>query len=285
MKNLFIFLLVALIITYVGKPNDKSSALRFAITIPIVSLFIYISVFIMTGNSYRLGQELIMSIIPAIISGIIIFHQMRKKIERENKVELPGVLVLFVVLSLTITILQYSYEVKSRRLLYELSGIASKKQQSKTSSEDPKVLSIVYNGIYVSYPNNWKVITEVVEPGLIYQVSIQKKGISTSELITFLYSKMEIPPEDMIEGIKESLLEEVSHQNTTFGPIKNFYFYGKLSRTLYYTTTYMGLTRYGHIRAYSYDGISVVILKQSDSQSKLDNYFRTMEDSFRIELN
>ena len=148
MKNLFIFLLIALISTYSIKPTDKSKIWISAILIPLIGLIVYGLIIYFAKSAYFAGQEIAMSFIPAIISGIVIYFQGKKKIENENIVKFPIVLVIFIGISLIGSIVQYSIETKNRKFIQEYSknndllNLDKYSKQEETTNETSQLLTL-----------------------------------------------------------------------------------------------------------------------------------------------
>lgn len=102
---LFPFLLMAFISIYTIKPSYKFQIWLSAILIPIVGIIIEVFHGVTVDNSNIsygsiAGEQTAKSLIPAIISGYIIYSQLKKKFENKNKVKFPLFLVIFVGLSL-----------------------------------------------------------------------------------------------------------------------------------------------------------------------------------------
>jgi hypothetical protein len=92
-----------------------------------------------------------MSFIPAIISGIVIYFQGKKKIENENIVKFPIVLVIFIGISLIGSIVQYTLETKNRKFIQEYSknndllNLDKYSKQEETTNETSQLLTLSYN--------------------------------------------------------------------------------------------------------------------------------------------
>lgn len=287
MKNLFIFLLIALISAYSIKPTDKSKIWISAVLIPLISLVVYGLIMYLVKSSYFAGHEIAMSIIPAIISGIIIYFQGKKKIENENIVKFPIVLVIFIGISLIGTIVQYTLETKNRKFIQEYSknndllNLDTYSKQEETTNEKSQLLSIVYNGVSFSYPDNWS-LEKVVQDELAFQINCEKKGYNSSEILAITWLKMELSPNEMILNTIEGMKEEPTHKNAVVGDVNNTSFKGLNSQSLDFTVTLMGETFYGRMTSFNSNGNTILMLKQSDSKTKLETDFKIMEESFEI---
>ncbi|NCD07369.1 MAG: hypothetical protein EOL97_14750 [Spirochaetia bacterium] len=288
MKNLFIFLLIALISAYSIKPTDKSKIWISAVLIPLISLVVYGLIMYLVKSSYFAGHEIAMSIIPAIISGIIIYFQGKKKIENENIVKFPIVLVIFIGISLIGTIVQYTLETKNRKFIQEYSknndllNLDTYSKQEETTNEKSQLLSIVYNGVSFSYPDNWSLEKEVLQDELAFQINCEKKGYNSSEILAITWLKMELSPNEMILNTIEGMKEEPTHKNAVVGDVNNTSFKGLNSQSLDFTVTLMGETFYGRMTSFNSNGNTILMIKQSDSKTKLETDFKIMEESFEI---
>lgn len=288
MKNLFIFLLIALISAYSIKPTDKSKIWISAVLIPLISLVVYGLIMYLVKSSYFAGHEIVMSIIPAIISGIIIYFQGKKKIENENIVKFPIVLVIFIGISLIGTIVQYTLETKNRKFIQEYSknndllNLDTYSKQEETTNEKSQLLSIVYNGVSFSYPDNWSLEKEVLQDELAFQINCEKKGYNSSEILAITWLKMELSPNEMILNTIEGMKEEPTHKNAVVGDVNNTSFKGLNSQSLDFTVTLMGETFYGRMTSFNSNGNTILMIKQSDSKTKLETDFKIMEESFEI---
>lgn len=288
MKNLFIFLLIALISTYSIKPTDKSKIWISSILIPLIGLIVYGLIIYLTKSAYFAGQEISMSLIPAIISGIVIYFQGKKKIENENIVKFPIVLVIFIGISLIGTIVQYTLETKNRKFIQEYSenndllNLDKYSKQEETTNETSQLLTLAYNGVSFSYPDNWSLEKEVLQDELAFQINCEKKGYNSSEILAITWLKMELSPNEMILNTIEGMKEEPTHKNAVVGNINNTSFKGVNSQSVDFTVTLMGETFYGRMTSFNSNGNTILMLKQSDSKTKLDTDFKIMEESFEI---
>jgi len=288
MKNLFIFLLIALISTYSIKPTDKSKIWISAILIPLIGLIVYGLIIYFAKSAYFAGQEIAMSFIPAIISGIVIYFQGKKKIENENIVKFPIVLVIFIGISLIGSIVQYSIETKNRKFIQEYSknndllNLDKYSKQEETTNETSQLLTLSYNGVSFSYPDNWSLEKEVLQDELAFQINCEKKGHNSSEILAITWLKMELSPNEMILNTIEGMKEEPTHRNAVVGNINNTSFKGLNSQSVDFTVTLMGETFYGRMTSFNSNGNTILMLKQSDSKTKLETNFKIMEDSFEI---
>lgn len=93
---------------------------------------------------------------------------------------------------------------------------------------------------------------------------------------------MELSPNEMILNTIEGMKEEPTHKNAVVGNINNTSFKGLNSLSVDFTVTLMGETFYGRMTSFNSNGNTILMLKQSDSKTKLETNFKIMEDSFEI---
>ncbi|TCN68884.1 hypothetical protein [Acetobacteroides hydrogenigenes] len=290
MKNLFIFLLIALISTYSIKLKDKSKIWIIAIVIPFFSLIVFGVIISIVKSAYFAGHEIGMSLIPAIISGIVIYFQIKKKIKSENIVKFPILLVIFIGISLIGSIAQYALETKNRIFIQEYSKnkdiLKLDTNSTKNETNDKsQLLNLDFNGVSFSYLNGWKVETKVLQENLGFQVSCEKTGLS-SDMISIVwlrgtnFSTIREMAENTIEGINE----EMSAYNAKANKGNLYYctFIGKDAVALDYTMTLFGEIIYGKIISFIMNGNTVVVTKQSDTKDKLNTNFKLIEKSFNL---
>lgn len=102
MLILFSYLSLAFISTYWFIPKNKTDLWKYTILIPTIASILYIFYsYSLTFDEntrsipYFLGKKIRSCIIPAIMCGIIIYFQLREKLDNEGKVKFPK--ILFVV--------------------------------------------------------------------------------------------------------------------------------------------------------------------------------------------
>jgi len=130
MKYYFIFLLISFLCTFVIKPNSKSQIWISAILIPLICMIVIICFAILSHKQgiiplsagYITGSLLAQAIIPAIISGIVINFQLKKKIIN-NKVVFPKTLFIFLIISLAGVFAEQILENRSKKFTEEFMKI------------------------------------------------------------------------------------------------------------------------------------------------------------------
>jgi hypothetical protein len=114
MKELFIFLALALLITYAIEPKTKTKILLNAIFFPFLVFLVFLSAAYRSSNSfYWVGVVIIWTVLPALLSGFVIFSQLKRKFNNDNNVKFPLVLIIFVVLSLIGWIVQHIIKIRT----------------------------------------------------------------------------------------------------------------------------------------------------------------------------
>lgn len=119
MPNLFIFLFIAFVSRYFIKSTSTSRIWIKAVLIPFVSLIAYILTVSFVEGPYVGGQVFVSSVLPAIISGFIIYFQIKRKTQNKDLVYHTIILLIFMVLSLIYTIYQHIMETSYRNALLE----------------------------------------------------------------------------------------------------------------------------------------------------------------------
>ena len=174
-------------------------------------------------------------------------------------------------------------------------AVHDKDSNTKSSYVDNKKITLkelTFNGLTLSYPDNWSVEKKVIIGG--YQVSLEKNGLNNSEYIGIIFLKggisdnlsldkwlqntiMDMKSEYFLENYKShsfNLLQFTSIYNSTFKDIE--------CRSVDYTGTYFGESYCGKITVFIMNGNSVMIIKQSDTKEKLETEFMPIEKSINF---
>jgi uncharacterized RDD family membrane protein YckC len=142
--------------------------------------------------------------------------------------------------------------------------------------------SFSYKEISFDYPENWEIEKEEVEEGLAYRVDCSKKDFDASEIISIMWYYMEIEPKDVIAGMIESLKEVPTHKNLKANPTVSSNYINYNAYKSDFNITILGEDFYGTIISFQTNGKTMLILKQSDSISKLKSEFEIVENSLKI---
>lgn len=276
MKSLFIFLLIALISICAVKPTDKSKIWISAVLIPLVCLIIYGVIACISKSAYNAGKEVGMAVIPAVISGIIIHFQLKRKFKNDNVVKFPVVLVVFIGLSLIGTIAQYALGKKGEKSTQESTLSETQTQQEKLS----------YNGLSFSYPDGWEVETEVIQEDLSFQVNCERKGNSSDIFsVVWLRGTHFGTTAEMVENTIKGINGEISVYKAEVNAGERYKgtFKGCITDCTDYNFSLLGVKTYGRLISFIMNDNTIIITKQSDTKEKLDTVFQVIEDSFDLQ--
>jgi len=145
-----------------------------------------------------------------------------------------------------------------------------------------KNLSFSYKEISFEYPENWQIEKEEVEEGLAYRIDCSKKDFDASEIISIMWYNMEIEPKEVIAETLESLKEVPTHKNLKANPTVSTNYINYNAYKSDFNITILGEDFYGSIISFYTNGKTMLILKQSDSISKLKSEFEIVENSLKI---
>ncbi len=104
MLYLSFYLLIALISIYAIKPKSNKLVLLSSILVPISIFIAQILIFLLIFSSYEAGSKSANAILPAILSGFVIYFQLVKKMQSPGRLKFPIILVVAIALSLIIGI-------------------------------------------------------------------------------------------------------------------------------------------------------------------------------------
>jgi hypothetical protein len=266
-----------------GKFNNSRTAL-----IPLCALVLY-GLICASKSAYYAGGETAKCFIPAIVAGLFIYFLLKKKFGNENKVKFPIALVILMGIALIGGIITKTLEYKNKKMVEQLYSEISNLDNS-TSIEEYESREVFnelnFNGLSFCYPENWKVGTEVLQENLGFQVSCEKKGLSSDMIfVVWLRGTNFGTTTEMIENSIAGINEEMSAYNAkaTAGNMHKSNFKGNEAVALDYTITLFGEKTYGKLVSFIMNGNTVVITKQSDEKSKLLTEFQTIEESFNLE--
>lgn len=295
MLQLFIFLVLALIVYYVVKPEKINQVWLSAIIIPLCGIFVYALIaYVYFANfantniapSYLIGGATAKCFLPTIISGIVIFFLLKSKMKNENRTKFPIALVIFIGISLIGTIVQSVLQNKNEKLVREYySDIEnnSYNEDITTNQSFASINNLDFNGLTFSYPDNWKIETEVLQEDLGFQVNCEKKGLNSSEVLAITWLRLNyMTPKEMIESTIESMKEEPTHKNAKVGSLFDTSFKGLDATSVDFSIILFGESFYGRMTSFIMNENIVLMLKQSDTKDKLNTEFQLMEESFNL---
>ena len=93
----------------------------------------------------------------------------------------------------------------------------------------------------------------------------------------------EMSPDYWISGTIDEMKNNKVYYNVEFSAITPSEFNNISSETVDYVGESLGEKFQGHITSFNINEKTVLMLKHSDSKTKLDNDFRVMEESLKIE--
>jgi len=127
MLALFAYLLIAFISAYCFTPKNKTALWVYALLIPLTVSALYLFYLYGTTSggifrkaSYLVGKKFASCVIPTIICGVIIYFQLRKKMNHEGKVKFPKILFAFIIIALGLGLYQNYLEEEVRKGMEEL---------------------------------------------------------------------------------------------------------------------------------------------------------------------
>jgi len=152
-----------------------------------------------------------------------------------------------------------------------------------TNINNVQNVPFLYQCISFEYPDNWKVEKEELQQDFAYQISCEKEGTNSSEIITISWLNLEMDPLELIQNTIEGMKEEPSHKNSNFKPINATVFKGNDAFRADYDLELFGEKFYGRFISFNSCDKTVLIIKQADNLYKLELEFRVIENSLKIE--
>lgn len=264
----FIFLLITLFSVYLINPKTKQAILASAILIPTGSLIVFaiITAFFISIPSNIVADVMGIALFSALFSGVFTFYILKNKVENNNKVKLPTSFTVIIAIMVAISVLQYSSTNKKDAI-----------------NETHELMTVSYNGISFKYPNNWDIQKNNLEEGLMYQIYCQERGDNTVNFFSIILMGYEMSPDYWISGTIDEMKNNKVYYNVEFSAITPSEFNNISSKTVDYVGESLGEKFQGHITSFNINEKTVLMLKHSDSKTKLDNDFRVMEESLKIE--
>jgi hypothetical protein len=110
------------------------------------------------SSAYIAGGEIGKCLIPAIIAGLFIYFQLKKKFENENKMKFPLVLVILMSIALVAGIITKSLEYKNKRFIEEhyTEFLNSNSASDSYTGKEQNLNKLNFNGLSFFYPDDWK---------------------------------------------------------------------------------------------------------------------------------
>lgn len=139
-----------------------------------------------------------------------------------------------------------------------------------------------YEGIALKYPDNWKVETNELDEGYIYQVNIERTGMDAAEVISLVYFFDDLELEAWLSNSIESFKEEPVYEKAFFSPIKPTEFQGLAAFESTFRGKIFSEEFFGEVIVFSDGYISALLLKQAGSMKRLKRDFDFFEAHFRF---
>lgn len=133
MGTLSFFLIVALFSYYRFHPKSKIALWKYTLSIPLIISSIYLfhlyaNTFASTYNrAYIIAKQFRPCIIPAIISGFVIYFLLKKKLKNGGVTKFPKILVAFIIITAGLGIFQKHTEKSLERDLKEIAPLLEKR--------------------------------------------------------------------------------------------------------------------------------------------------------------
>lgn len=206
MGTLSIYLMASFFSGYAFLPNNKASLWKYAILIPLIVSLIYLAYSFTSNdfNSYKAGQTFAGCVIPAIISGVVIYFLLKKKLENGGVTKFPKILVAFIIITAGFGIFQTYMENSLKRDIKEIAPILENQNALNDIREAAKFIQSQLP-IYIS------------EDVLIYNVEFDE---NKNDYITYCreteIDKNELTKEDIefYENILRNNLLKVAKNNS-----------------------------------------------------------------------
>ena len=138
-------------------------------------------------------------------------------------------------------------------------------------------------GISFNCPPGWKV-TETEDYGTAKYISIEKKGISSSGLVTMSFTEENIELDEYLQIVQESFLDQGVFKDLVFQQAKETD-YGKYQGIVSsYTFEVMSIKHTGKIYVFYENGIIMALVHQEAIEDHTKNLpgFETIEESLRL---
>jgi hypothetical protein len=138
-------------------------------------------------------------------------------------------------------------------------------------------------GISFDCPSGWKV-SETKDKGFIKHISIEKKGISTSGLVTMFITEEDVDVEILLQNMEQSFKEKKSYKNPVFQQAEESR-YGKYKCiSSSYTFMIASLKHEGQFYIISENGTTIGLIHQEAVEDHKVNLhgFETIKESFSL---
>lgn len=143
------------------------------------------------------------------------------------------------------------------------------------ASQKTKELS--FGGISFTYPSDWIITTED-EDGSYF---IKAKGKDDVLMVNY-YPDVPSNQHEVLKTFLESIKDNDKDIVATSKPVSSSQFGKYKSLCLQYKMKTKGINIYGIAHALTIEGKTLLVVKQSDTEKRLERRYKTIEDSFHI---
>jgi hypothetical protein len=151
------------------------------------------------------------------------------------------------------------------------------------SCTEQKSIHVDIYGISFNCPSGWK-ITEKEDYGAAKYICIEKKGITSSGLVTMSFIEGDIELYEYLQFMQESFLGQEVFKDLVFQQAKESY-YGKYKGIVSsYTAKIMFIKHKGEIYIFHENGITMALIKQEAIEDHEENLqgFETIKKSLSL---
>lgn len=137
-----------------------------------------------------------------------------------------------------------------------------------------------------SIPADWHITDKEYDPEGIYYLSLEKKGLDESGIVTINWFDYQIGREFMLDVFREQMESEKIYQlsKIKFGETFESAYNGYESLQLDYTCSILGVDHSGSLIAFETDSTSVGLMIQEADEDNADNEpgFKTIQSSLKV---
>jgi hypothetical protein len=151
------------------------------------------------------------------------------------------------------------------------------------SCAEQKSTNVDVYGVSFTCPSGWKV-SETEDYGTAKYISIEKKGVNSSGLVTMSFTEEDYELEEYLQLFQESFLEQKVLKNLVFQKA-NEANYGKYKGIVSnFTFETMSIKHVGKMCIFQKNGITMCLVNQEAVEDHKQNLlgFETIEESFNI---
>lgn len=132
------------------------------------------------------------------------------------------------------------------------------------------------------HQKNWTTEEGIDEENLGYWITCEKNGSFATEIITITVIEMDLDLEEWILTMPDIIRDEPIFKNATFGSVSETDFAGNSAFTLSFEVTYFSEKLYGQVFTFFKNDKSILIMKQSDSETNLKTEFELIEKTLQV---